>query len=241
MNKKKMSVVGRVLSIIFGIIAMIMALGDWLDIYQVPMIMKRYLENKYSLLEIYDFLDTFNMYVGSSKIEMYADILLLATIAVIIVNLAAMILSGLGKQPAKVLSIVSSTLSIVLSGAVVGFVVKTNLYVEDVTYGGVDKLLRLTLNPWLLILFSVLQSVCLRISAKETSYSPNSSVTGQVQCVNCGAFLQNGAMFCNRCGAKAEIPKPSPKFCTSCGNSLSPGAVFCPNCGSMINKGDGSI
>lgn len=39
MNNKT-SITGRVLSIIFGVIALCMVLGDWLDIYQVPIIMK---------------------------------------------------------------------------------------------------------------------------------------------------------------------------------------------------------
>lgn len=45
-------------------------------------------------------------------------------------------------------------------------------------------------------------------------------------CANCGAPLQDGQQFCDKCGA----PRPQP-ICASCGEVLSPGQTFCPKCG----------
>lgn len=239
MNNKT-SIIGRVLSIIFGVIALCMVLGDWLDIYQVPIIMGNYAEHTYSIFEIEDFLSTFNLYVGSETIESYADFLMIGTVAVIAMNVITMILSFFGTKPAKVLSIISNLTSLILAGVVIGFIYKTNAYVEDRTYGGVEELLRLTNRPWLLVVFSILQSICLRIKMKPVKpkvYVPavNPNIM-QRQCINCGAYLSDGAMFCNKCGAKAESQNTAVKYCTSCGSQIAQGTAFCTSCGAKLNK-----
>jgi len=78
------------------------------------------------------------------------------------------------------------------------------------------------------------------------------------KCTNCGAVLEEGAMFCINCGtpvAKAEEPaadavieeepvveetpvvEGTPK-CTNCGAALEEDAMFCINCGTPIAKAE---
>lgn len=236
----KTSITGRVLSIIFGVIALCMVLGDWLDIYQVPIIMGDYAEHTYSIFEVEDFLSTFNFYVGSETIESYANFLMVGTVAVIAMNVITMILSFFGTKTAKVFAVISNLTSLILAGVVIGFIYKTNAYVEDRTYGGIDELLRLTKRPWLLVVFSVLQSVCLKIKMKptqQTAFAPAVNPhMSQRQCGNCGAYLSEGAMFCNKCGAKAESQSAAVKYCTSCGGQIIQGTAFCTVCGAKINE-----
>ncbi len=52
-------------------------------------------------------------------------------------------------------------------------------------------------------------------------------------CSACGAPLQPGMMFCEKCGAKndPDSAQPISKTCPSCGNPINPGARFCEVCG----------
>lgn len=56
-----------------------------------------------------------------------------------------------------------------------------------------------------------------------------------MNCPNCGAPLEAGALFCSVCGAKAEQPAaqsaPQRRFCTVCGRELRPIDKFCTRCG----------
>lgn len=50
-------------------------------------------------------------------------------------------------------------------------------------------------------------------------------------CPKCRAQNVDDAKFCESCGARLELPKPSGSFCTSCGKPLKQGAKFCGSCG----------
>ena len=52
-----------------------------------------------------------------------------------------------------------------------------------------------------------------------------------MKCKNCGAELQDGAVFCRECGTKVD----KKKFCRECGSELAEGVKFCPNCGAKID------
>lgn len=52
------------------------------------------------------------------------------------------------------------------------------------------------------------------------------------KCNNCGAYIEETAMFCPECGAKQISGS---KICTKCGESLPLGASFCSECGTPIN------
>lgn len=61
---------------------------------------------------------------------------------------------------------------------------------------------------------------------------------GIESCPNCGAEINDGALFCTGCGTKIEAPPPPPetpvpdaRVCAACGSELSDGAIFCSTCG----------
>ena len=73
-------------------------------------------------------------------------------------------------------------------------------------------------------------------------------------CANCGAEIQDNALWCPGCGADAGQavdtpetmlrvePEPSPvpvspAFCPSCGNPVAEKSAFCPACGASLNAG----
>ena len=53
-----------------------------------------------------------------------------------------------------------------------------------------------------------------------------------MKCHQCGADLQDNALFCRECGAKQE--KREVRFCRECGGAIAPGVKFCKTCGAKI-------
>jgi len=53
-----------------------------------------------------------------------------------------------------------------------------------------------------------------------------------MKCHQCGADLQDNALFCRECGAKQD--KREARFCRECGTKIAPGVKFCHNCGAKI-------
>lgn len=50
-------------------------------------------------------------------------------------------------------------------------------------------------------------------------------------CSNCGAPLDNDALFCTECGTKAA---PIGMQCPNCGAGVENNSAFCPECGTPI-------
>lgn len=66
------------------------------------------------------------------------------------------------------------------------------------------------------------------------SYESKDEPTVSRKCEKCGSELEEGSMFCDRCGApvsKKEEPKPKRQFCFKCGYELEVGSLFCDRCG----------
>lgn len=65
-----------------------------------------------------------------------------------------------------------------------------------------------------------------------------------MNCKNCKHNLDDDALFCPQCGAKAEHDAPveteetpaPPLVCHQCGEQLDDDASFCPNCGAKVEK-----
>ena len=61
------------------------------------------------------------------------------------------------------------------------------------------------------------------------------------RCLNCGAELQQGTVFCPICGTKVvenqiQRPQEIQKVCLNCGNVMREEAVFCSNCGAKATE-----
>ncbi|NLW70522.1 MAG: zinc ribbon domain-containing protein [Eubacteriaceae bacterium] len=52
----------------------------------------------------------------------------------------------------------------------------------------------------------------------------------EIKCAKCGNILPPGALFCNKCGEKAE------KLCKACGKALPLQASFCSQCGKKLGE-----
>lgn len=53
-----------------------------------------------------------------------------------------------------------------------------------------------------------------------------------IKCSNCGAQLDNDALFCTECGTKQE---PQKKICTQCGAEIDDDSIFCAECGAKLD------
>lgn len=51
-------------------------------------------------------------------------------------------------------------------------------------------------------------------------------------CNNCGAQIDNDALFCTECGTKQE---PQKKICTQCGAEIDDDSIFCAECGTKLD------
>ena len=65
------------------------------------------------------------------------------------------------------------------------------------------------------------------------------TLKGVEKCPNCGADVQNGSQFCNKCGTRMPPAsmKTAPKAgltCPTCGAELESDAAFCFNCGTKL-------
>lgn len=73
-------------------------------------------------------------------------------------------------------------------------------------------------------------------AAKEAAAAAAKAAKENV-CINCGAPLGEGALFCGNCGTKIPEPAPEPEvelLCPACGDVVPSDAAFCPSCGSKL-------
>lgn len=58
---------------------------------------------------------------------------------------------------------------------------------------------------------------------------------GPTHCANCGAELEEGALFCGECGTKVQA-QPQACTCPKCGAEVKAGKKFCASCGAKIGE-----
>lgn len=77
---------------------------------------------------------------------------------------------------------------------------------------------------------------CTTFGCSEQHYEEQHTNPTDV-CVNCGAPLGDGQMFCPKCGTPKAVPAPQPqtRFCPNCGAELADGQMFCTKCGAPAN------
>lgn len=52
-----------------------------------------------------------------------------------------------------------------------------------------------------------------------------------MNCKNCNFEINEGALFCPKCGTKVEREENRPMFCAGCGKPLNENDAFCSGCG----------
>ncbi len=53
-------------------------------------------------------------------------------------------------------------------------------------------------------------------------------------CRNCGAKLEEGSIYCPKCGTKQVDETPGTIYCKYCGSEIDADCVVCPKCGKQI-------
>ncbi len=238
-KSNNVSFLGKIIIIVAAILAIIMVNGTWLDLYQVPMIFGNSIEHEYTLFEITDFIDTFNMYLDNSDVSAFTGILTAGAVITIILNAVLILLTILNSNAKKAVSSLAIVVSIALAVIYLGAIAYINSEMKEVTYGGIEELLRSTSNPYWLVAFSVLSFVGTNI--KKTVSTGSISQIGQAslktRCLQCGAEIDKSSSFCNSCGAAVVVEKESVRnevYCTQCGAKVDASSSFCTSCGNKI-------
>lgn len=233
MNKNfKMSMAGRVIAILAAFISIFMIKGVWLDIYQVPMIFGNSIPHKYSLFEISDFLETFNMYFNSADLDFYIVLFSIGATVTIILSVLTIIFALLNKNITKLFSSLAAVIGIIIAVIFLIAIQQINAEMKEATYGGIEELLRTTSKPYWSIAFLILTCIGCRIKEKE-----NTVVFAKQNCAQCGAEIEIDSVFCSSCGTKVDIQTQDSvqnRFCSNCGTKVPEDATFCTECGSKL-------
>lgn len=238
MKTNKISLLGKVIVIFSCIMMIVMVLGKWLDLYQIPMIFGNSIPHEYSLFEISDFMDTFNMYLENETIQVYSTLLSVGAVAAIVLSVITIITALVNNSLSNVSSAILMIVNVLLAGVFVGTIIYVNGEMEEATYGGIKELLRGTSKPYFMIAFSILNIIGVRLKCKiQPSTETNKKADIKYNCTGCGAELPAGTKFCTHCGKKADDIQDTyqEKFCTSCGAKIDPNMTFCVSCGAKVD------
>lgn len=237
-KKSKISLIGKIIVIAASILSIIMISGKWLDLYQVPMIFGKNIPHEYSLHDISDFLDTFNMYIDDEALGAIATFFSVSATVVVILNVLNIILILVNTKAVKASAILAAIVGVIVTAAYLFAVNEINAEMKEATYGGIKELLRTTSNPYWLIAFSILSNVGCRLKKKDNNFGSSSNQSAKKQiCTQCGAETEYGSAFCSSCGAKFDMQTTNNndiKFCTNGGAKMSSETGFCTECGNKV-------
>ena len=62
-----------------------------------------------------------------------------------------------------------------------------------------------------------------------------------MKCVSCGAELEEGAKFCEKCGHAVEPERETEQYCSVCGEKIEEGTLFCAKCGHSFKEADNNF
>lgn len=234
----KISTLGKIIAIAASIIMIVLVTGKWLNLYQIPMIFGDSVQHEYSIFEITDFMDEFNLYLDSDDVSLYSGLLTTIAVAIIILGILNVIFTLLNIPAIKITTIASIALCVILAILFVGTVQHINSEVKEATYGGISELLRTTSNPYWIVIISCLSFIGTKIKSKDSSNSPIFAGVNQsiYRCTNCGTPIDLNASFCNNCGQKIEKEQiiNTEQYCTNCGVKIQAGSTFCTSCGTKV-------
>lgn len=234
-KKSKISLIGKIIAIAASIFSIIMISGKWLDLYQVPMIFGNNIPHEYSLYDISDLLDTFNMYIDDGTLGAIAAFFSISATVVVILNILNIILTLIDTKAVRSSAILAAIVGVVVTAAYLFAVNEINAEMKEATYGGIKELLRTTSNPYWLIAFSILSNIGCRLKKKGNNFEASNNQSAKKQiCTQCGAETEYGSAFCSSCGERLVMQTANNddvKFCTNCGAKMSSEAGFCTECG----------
>lgn len=136
-KKSKISLVGKIIAVAASIFSIIMISGKWLDLYQVPMIFGNNIPHEYSLHDISDLIDTFNMYIDDESLGAVAAFFSVSATLVVILNVLNIILTLLDTKAVRTSAILAAIVAVVVTVAYLFAVNEINAEMKEATYGGI--------------------------------------------------------------------------------------------------------
>ena len=236
-NTNKTSLLGKIIVIFSSIMAIVMVSGKWLNLYQIPMIFGNSIPHEYSLFQISDFMDTFNMYLENGTVSFYSILLSVGAVAVIVLSAITIIMIIINNSLKNATTVMLMIVSVVLAGVFIGTIIHINAEMKEATYGGIDELLRGTSKPYWLVAFSVLNIIGVRLKSKaQPSITAVNKKDFKYNCTGCGAEIPYGVTFCTHCGKKVNQIQNmnNEKFCIACGAKIPSDMAFCISCGTKV-------
>ncbi len=249
MKKTKISLAGKIITLLASLFAILFVSGKWLDIQQVTLIFGDSVQRKYSLFEIADFLDAFNFYLESDDVQAFAYFFAVGAALVILLCVVNVILTFLDNHTVKVLTIIAAVIGVIVAAVFLISLNEINSEVKEATYGGIYKLLKSTAKPFLTPLFLIVE--CVGVRLEEKGAPAYNRFTSQAKCPYCGAPAAPGSAFCTNCGKNISVntaqsvgaanlsansgAAQSPKqFCDQCGQKNTSMSNFCIYCGNKL-------
>lgn len=233
-QKQNISLTGKIITVFASILSIITVSGKWLNLRRIPMIFGTSVPHKYSLYDISEFLDKFDMYLHTDSFRFFATFFSVSATVVIILSVLNVILVLIDKKIVKVSAVLTAVVSIAAAAVFLIAVRRINMDMREATYGGINKLLGTTAKPYWLILFSVASNVGCCLKQKKTNVLSESNDNEPKRvCVQCGAETERGSAFCTSCGAQV-VEQTSEWFCTNCGAKMPDNAAFCTECGNKL-------
>ncbi len=199
--EKKISIFGKVLAAGFSLLSIIFTFSKWLELNQIPYLLKNRVQDKYSLFEIESFLDDVRQYVDNETLEFYSIALPVLAAIIAAAALVTIILTLTDKRAAVGVAAVRLAAVLLLSGLFLHAVYAVNTEVSDYSFGIMDEFIKATMSPWLLIVSSVISLIggCLKPKTRAVGIGSAARF-----CTGCGAEIKSGEKFCTSCGTKIE-------------------------------------
>lgn len=234
MKTNKLSLAGKVIVIFSCIMLIVMVLGKWLKLDEIPMIFGNSMPSEFSLFEISDYMDEFNEYLESKDMQVYSVVLSIGAFAVIALSVITIIAALINKSLLNVTASSLMSLSAILAAGFVISIIYINKEIEEASYGLIKDLFQWTAKPYLLAAFAILNIIGASLKCRV---QPSTGAVITYNCTGCGAEVPVGVSFCTYCGKKKvdmyEARKG--KFCIACGAEIDPNMTFCVSCGAKVD------
>ncbi len=222
----------KVAIVIFSVICIFLLCGVWVsDVFSS--IFGVAFSEGYTLLALAKALAGMSAFSDSFVPIVLAGLFSLGALVTIILFIVT-IITTITTSSARRIFTASSTTALLIAVVFYLFI----LFVNAEVTGGFDFddfIFKPTLNPLLLIFFSVMIEVFSRSTNSPSSPSP-SSAPASFFCTSCGAKIQTGSLFCPGCG-KMIPPSSSSTFFekekkkTNDAKTLNSGGWKCSGCG----------
>lgn len=232
-EKKEISPIGRILTIIGAILTIVCVCSKWLTTESV---LQRLFdtEGKYSIFQISDLLKAIDY---DSDAEIVNAVLIGLVSASIITCVLSAVLALCGKIAARPFAIMSVFFCTALTVMFVFGLNEINDEIKEGSWGLISyNVFGTTATPYISIAASVFASVGTFLTTSASASVSMVYSSTEIVCPNCKALVKTGMPFCDNCGYRLT-PVLAEEYITrsGCGAEFAHGAAFCDKYDSPIN------